>query len=95
MKERKKESNYKAFRGKSDLLTNTPVGIPVFAAPPTSASTSTQASALTPALTPGSPPVILLTVQLIPLIVPVIVSPLTIFSLFVTCPIIHRYKSHI
>lgn len=87
-------SNYGVFRGKPHLLTDIPIWITVFAAPPASASTSTQSSALTPALTPASSPVVLLTVQFIPLIVPVIVPPLAIFSFLLTCPIIHRYKSH-
>ena len=83
-----------SFREKPHGLTNTPIWIPVFAAPPASTPTSTQASALTPALTPASSPVILLTVQFIPLIVPVVVSPLAIFSFLLPCPVIHRYESH-
>ena len=83
-----------SFRGKPLGLTNTPIWIPVFAAPPASTPTSTQASALTPALTPASSPVILLTVQFIPFIVPVVVSPLAIFSFLLPCPVIYRYESH-
>lgn len=72
---------------------NIPIWIPVFAAPPTSASATTQASALTPALTPASSPVILVTIQFIPLIVPVIVPPLAIFSFFLSCPSFTRFRT--
>lgn len=44
------------------VLCDTPIWIPVFATPPTSASTSTQTSALTAALTPTSSPVVFLTI---------------------------------